>query len=190
MKRNATKYSIVLGLIPLIVGIPYTIAWAIRPSNFLNLTFGIPYALLAVLLVFIGILFFILGLIFKKVQTSSARRAGLILGANVILGGWLLFFGPGSAISVSNAIIENQSTQTISLVTITAPGEEAIIRRIRPNDSKQKAIIPQSEGALSILVEFENGELLQAEAFILECCAATFHVEVSDTQMLINTVDQ
>jgi hypothetical protein len=34
----------VFGLMPLVVGIPYAVAWILRPTQFLNVTIGYPYA--------------------------------------------------------------------------------------------------------------------------------------------------
>jgi hypothetical protein len=35
-------WGMVFGLMPFVVGIPYAVAWILRPTQFLNVTFGYP----------------------------------------------------------------------------------------------------------------------------------------------------
>ncbi|MBT3374477.1 MAG: hypothetical protein HN742_07745 [Lentisphaerae bacterium] len=95
-----TRWAILAALLPLVVGLPYAIGWAVRPTEWLNTTFGLPYACAALMLFSIAL---ILGIVSAVAAGRITGGLLLLLGiqtCNAVLGIWLLFAGPGQSISV------------------------------------------------------------------------------------------
>jgi hypothetical protein len=169
----------VFGLMPLVVGIPYAVAWILRPTQFLNVTFGYPYAGISLLCFSLS---FVLGVI-AAFRGHLLRRGTLslvaILACDLSLGGWLLLIGPGQSISVSEVIVINNLSEEISLVEVESPYCKTTLRRIPAGMRRAVPVMPKSEGKLEIKVHMPGGNVLSHAVFIMEAFAEDFVFEVS-----------
>jgi len=172
-------WAMVFGLMPLVVGIPYAVAWILRPTQFLNVTIGYPYAGVSLLCFFLAL---VLGVI-AAFRGHLLRRGLLflvaILACDLSLGGWLLLIGPGQSISVSEVIVINNLSEEILLVEVESPYYKTALRRIPAGIRRAVPVMPKSEGRLEIKVHMPGGNILSHDVFIMEAFAEEFAFEVS-----------
>ena len=172
-------WGMVFGSMPLVVGIPYAVAWTLRPTQFLNVTFGYPYAGISLLCfslaLVLGVIAAFRGHLLKRGMLSLVA----ILACDLLLGGWLLLNGPGQSISVSEVIVINNLSQEISLVEVESPYYKTTLRRIPAGMRRAVPVMPKCEGRLEIKVHLPGGNVLSHDVFIMEAFAEEFVFEVS-----------
>lgn len=172
-------WATVFGLMPLVVGIPYAGAWILRPTQFLNVTFGHPYAGVSLLCfslaVVLGVIAAFCGHLLKQGMLSLVA----ILACDLLLGSWLLLIGPGQSISVSEVIVINNLSEEISLIEVDSPYYQTTLRRIPAGMRRAVPVMPKCEGRLEIKVHMPEGNILSKDVFIMEAFAEEFVFKVS-----------
>ena len=172
-------WAIVFGVIPLVVGIPYTVAWILRPTQFLNRTFGYPYAGISLLCFSLALVLGVIAAFRGYLLQRGMLFLVAILACDLSLGGWLLLRGPGQSISVSEVIVINNLSEEISLVEVESPYYKTTLQRIPAGMRRAVPVMPKSEGRLEIKVHMPGGTILLHDVFIMEAFAEEFVFEVS-----------
>jgi hypothetical protein len=169
----------VFGFMPLVVGIPYAAAWILRPTQFLNVTIGYPYAGVSLLCFFLALALGVIAAFRGHLLKRGMLSLVVILACDLLLGGWLLLIGPGQSISVSEVTVVNNLTEEISLVEVESPYYKTTLRRIPAGMRRAVPVMPKSEGRLEIKVHMPGGNTLSQHVFIMEAFAEEFVFEVS-----------
>ena len=183
------RWATAIGALPLIVGVPFAIAWVARPTEWLNTTFGLPYAGAALLLFTVACILGLVATILSRRVTKDLLVLGGVQTCSVSLGMWLILVGPGQSISVSEVIIVNDSSETLAFVEIKCPYYSTSLRGIGSGEKRAVPVMPKCEGALEIRVKMTDEGFLTYNVFIQECAAEEFVFNISENGISSNRIE-
>jgi len=157
------RSSIFFGVAPLIIGTCVFALWYLTKVDVLILVgvYTIIGGLISVLVAAICLAIYLYRETQRKTSAKTLFKKGLLSGGVIIVNFPLAFILAFTAITIITSYsltIRNNSSSTVSRITITAPGVSRIIEGVRPNEESTQKFKFKSDGVLRFSATHNENE--------------------------------